>query len=123
MVSKYLYKKLKNDDYCKREELLFFNKLHIIYYLYDFLEKDGTFFTSFQGFCNFTQIFKIYNILSLMFDYCIIFYDKIICKKFNPILQKSDLKKIIDNNYTISFNNDLLISYLIVLINHPSSFA
>ena len=118
MISKYLYQKLKSYDYCKREELLFFNKLYIIYYLYDFLEIGGTFFTSFQGFCNFTQIFKIYNILSLMFDYCIIFYDKIICKKFNPILQKSDLKKIIDNNYTISFNNDLLISYLKDLINY-----
>jgi hypothetical protein len=70
--SKYLNEKLKNYDLCKKEELLFNNKLSIISLLFDYLQKDGNFFLSIHGFCN-DEIIEIYYILSFMFDYCIVY--------------------------------------------------
>ena len=100
-------------DYCKKEELLHDNKIKIISYLFNFLENGGSFFISFYGFCNQNTI-EILNILILMFDEIIIYNSfNVLCKKFNPVIHKNDIEKIMSNKYTIQLkeNLDKLILY------------
>ena len=114
MVSESLFIKIKDFDLCKREELIFNNKLMIISYLFDFLERDGDFFLATMGFCN-DQVIEIFYILSYMFDYCIIYNSTyILCKSFNPVLKKSAFEKIIKTNFSFEpkFELNKLVNYL-----------
>jgi predicted O-methyltransferase YrrM len=100
MVSESLFIKIKDFDLCKREEMVFNNKLMIISYLFDFLEKGGDFFLATMGFCN-DQVIEIFYILSYMFDYCIIYNSTyILCKSFNPVLKKNSFEKIINKDFS-----------------------
>jgi predicted O-methyltransferase YrrM len=114
MQSEKLIKKIKEYDLCKREELLYNNKLQTILYLFDFLEKGGNFFISIHGFCN-DKIIEIYYILSFMFEYCMIYNTTyILCKNFNSILKKSDFVNIINKPFSIEpkYDIDKLINYM-----------
>jgi predicted O-methyltransferase YrrM len=98
MVSSSLYMKIKDYDLCEREAMIFNNKLIIISYLYNFLEKGGNFFLSTMGFCN-DRTIEIFYILSYMFDDCIIYNSTfILCKNFNPVLKKSVFEQIINKD-------------------------
>lgn len=102
MLSSDIYEKIKNLDKDDREKYIYKNKLQTILYIFDILEKNGELFLTFHGFCNYKYILDIYYILIYMFDYCVIYGDKIIAKKFNPVLSKNDMEKIINNNFIIN---------------------
>lgn len=114
MVSESLFIKIKDLDLCKREEIIFNNKLMIISYLFDFLERDGDFFLATMGFCN-DQVIEIFYILSYMFDYCIIYNSTyILCKSFNPVFKKSIFEKMINKEFSFEpkFELNKLVNYL-----------
>ena len=112
MVSSDLYNHIKKLSYCKREEYLYENKIATILHLYDYLEKDGNFFLSFHSFCNIENIINIYYVLCYMFDYCVIYEDIIICKKFNPILDKNNLLLMKNMEISVDKNINLLVKYI-----------
>jgi hypothetical protein len=99
MVSAGIWSEISKLDYCSREILLYKYRLKTISYLFDFLKINGDFVLTCDGYCS-IQIINLYYLLSFMFDEIIINNGIILmCKKFNPIIKKSDI--IIDNNFNI----------------------
>lgn len=116
----YLSNQIKKFDLCKREELLFTNKLKIISYLFQFLEKRGKFFLSIHGFCN-IQIIEIYYLLSFMFEYVIVYNSNyLVGINFDPVITKKDIEMLLDKNHSFEPKHDLdnFISYLITNLNY-----
>jgi hypothetical protein len=120
MQSIYLYNQIKKFNKCKREELLFVNKLKIISYLFKFLEIGGKFFLSMQGFCN-IQIIEIYYALTFMFEYVIVYNSiSIVCINFNPVITCQDIELLMKKSHSIEPKHDLdnFIIYLFNNINY-----
>lgn len=81
------------------DNYLYKYKLKLITYLFDVLKINGDFYFVYEGFCN-EQVTNLYYLLSFMFDDIIVYNgSKLLCKKFNPVIKKSDI--IIDDNFNI----------------------
>ena len=99
MVSLEMWSEVSNLDHCSREKVLYKYKLKIISFLFDFLKINGDFFFTCYNFCS-LKIVNLCYLLSFMFDEIIISNGiHLICKNFNPVIEKSDI--IFDDNFNI----------------------
>ena len=99
MVSLKIWTEISKLNYCSREKMLYKYKLKIISYLFDFLKINGDFYFVSHNFCS-SQIVNLCYLLSFMFDEVIINNGVYaICKNFNPVIKKSDIK--FNDNFSI----------------------
>lgn len=122
MISLPLYNKIKDMDYCVREDFIYNYKLKYISYFYDILEIGGSVLIGVFNYCNPNTINIIY-LLSLIFEKVILFSGiYIYCQGFlylNSEISKKTIHELIDKSFTITNKKDInvLINYINQNIN------
>lgn len=117
MISSQMYNKIKEMDYCQREDYIYNYKIRYIGYFYDILEIGGSVLIGVFNYCNPNTINIIY-LLSLLFSRVIIFSGiYIYCEDFlylNSGITKEDILKLLDNPFRITNKTDYkqLIQYI-----------
>lgn len=109
-----VYHKIKDLPYCKRESLLYTNRIAVILQLFNCLEIGGTFYITSYGYCDSRTIELLY-ILSFMFEYMVIYNSfHIFCYNFNPVITSQNVKKMLSKHNSIEPKNgyDKLMKYL-----------
>jgi predicted O-methyltransferase YrrM len=117
MISFVMYDKIKNLNYCDREEFIYNYKLTYISYFFDILETGGSVLIGVFNYCDPNTINIIY-LLSILFDK-VILYDGIYiyCKDFlylNSGLTKDIILGLKNKSFTITNKTDIkdLIKYI-----------
>lgn len=117
MISSQMYNKIKEMDYCQREDYIYNYKIKYISYLYDILEIGGSLLIGVFNYCNPNTINIIY-LLSLLFSRVILFSGiYIYCEGFlylNSGITKADIEKLLDKSFKITNKTDSkeLIDYI-----------
>ena len=109
-----VYHKIKDLPYCKRESLLYTNRIDAILQLFNCLEIGGTFYITSYGYCDSRTIELLY-ILSFMFEYIVIYKSfNIFCYNFNPVITARHVKKLLSKHNSIEPKHgyDKLMKYL-----------
>ena len=106
MLPSNLFNKIRKYAYCDRETILYKYRLYTLYYLFDSLNYNGKFVITLYGYCDTT--IEILYLLTFMFDYVYVFKSSmLVCYNFNSIISQKDIKKLINNRFTINPKNQL----------------
>ena len=123
-IDSFLYKHapdIASLKYCEREKAVYDFKIHIIYYLFDFLQVGGNFFMTIFNYCNDEHTINLLYLLSFMFEYVIIFEGTYICAynfldKYCPItkddFEQKILNKVLDFDISPKYQYKELIDYI-----------
>lgn len=121
-ISLPFYNKIKDMDYCDREDFIYNYKLKYISYFYDILEIGGSVLIGVFNYCSPNTINIIY-LLSIIFEKVILFSGiYIYCTGFlhlNSKISKEDILGLLDKSFHITNKKDvkLLIEYINQNIN------
>lgn len=117
MLSFSMYERIKNLNYCDREEFIYNYKLTYISYFFDILEVGGSVLIGIFNYCDPNTINIIY-LLSILFDKVILFDGTyIFCEGFlylNSGLTKENIIELKNKSFTITNKTDVkqLIEYI-----------
>jgi predicted O-methyltransferase YrrM len=111
VLSQPLYNKIKNLNYCDRENFIYNYKITYISLFFDLLNKNGDVIISVFNFCHPNTINILY-VLKCLFKQVIIFNaTHIYCCSFlddESLLKKQDIDKMLNEDISIKHKNDLL---------------
>jgi predicted O-methyltransferase YrrM len=127
-IEDFLYKhesEIRNIKHnCEFEKITYELKLKIIYYLFDYLKKDGIFYMTIHNYCN-EDIINLIYILSFMFEYLIIYNGNYICAynfldKYSIITKRDFENHLLNNKFNIlpKFQFDELYLYFESVYNY-----